>query len=229
MLITVDWRCPPQMKRGVNRQHIMTLSTLSGIALVGIGVSAATAQSRWPADQDRYQLGNLDLDSAPICRTAVPLLTIDSLGPLRPGQTPRALQGACPRLLFGWDWGSEGIPAPAVVLRFGEAVVEVEFPDTTGETVASRISSSNQLMKTADGFGPGSSLTAMMRAWGEPTFGINECALYVWFRSRPGLSFRVEVPASWQCEDVLAVEQGDVAKLAPSTVVGNVSLFREDR
>src|SRR2546430_14967086 len=123
----------------------MTPRLLLPLVLACICASLATAQSPWPGDHDRYQLANLQLDSAPTCRAVVPLLTSDSLGPLRPGQSLRELERACPRLLFGWDWGNEGIPAPAVVLRFGRAVVEVEFSDTAPTSGAYRISTDSRL------------------------------------------------------------------------------------
>src|SRR5258705_5121753 len=207
----------------------MIQSTLAGFALVCIGVSAATALTRWPADQDRYHLGSLPLHSAPVCRVTVPRLAMDSLGPLRPGQILRDVERVCPRLLYGWDWGTEGIPAPAVVLRLGGSVVKMEFPDTASSSGANRVSTDSRLVKTVDGFGPGSSLTAMTRAWGPPTFGAAECVLYVWFSSHPGLSFRVDVPKRWRCEDVLAVGQGNSAKLPPGPTGPGAFLFRKEQ
>ena len=184
------------------------------------------AQQRWPRDKDRYQVGTYPSDSVPQCRTAAPVLTADSLGPVRPLQRLAELERICPRLRYAWEWGHEGIPTPAVLLRLGEAVVEVEFPDTVPSSPAYRIRLDNPIVKTADGFGPGSELEAMARAWGAPRFGVGECVLYASFESRPGLSFRVRVPESWQCGDVNEVERGKAPQLPPGTTVREVLLFQ---
>jgi hypothetical protein len=69
----------------------------------------------------------------------------------------------------------------------------------------------------------------MIREWGSPTFGVGECVLYVWFKSHPGFSFRVRVPEKWQCEDVLAVEQGAASKLPSTTPVREVLLVSKEK
>ncbi len=207
----------------------MIIRSVIFAAVATLSSAHAAAQARWPSDRDQGQINLGVSGSVPSCRPAVPPLMIDSLGPLRPGQPLVALERACPRLRYGWDWGDEGIPAPAVLLRFGTAMVEVELRDTLPSSPVYRVRTESPAIRTADGFGTGSALAAIVSAWGPPTFGVGECVLYVWFASHPGLSFRVRVPASWECEDVLAVEQGRASKLPPGTTVREVLLFRRDK
>ena len=184
-----------------------------------------TGQSRWPADKDAHQAATYVPDSIPQCLAATPVLTSDSLGPLRPGQTLAEVERRCGHLRYGWEWGNEGIPTPAVLVRLGEARVEVEFPDTVPSAKNNRIRTESPVVRTTEGFGVGSQIQDMTRAWGAASYGAEECVLYVWFKNRPGLSFRVRVPEAWQCADVHAAERGRTPKLPAGTTIREVILF----
>jgi len=196
----------------------------SGFLVAAVSLRC-TGQSRWPADKDSHQASAYVADSIPQCLAAVPVITRDSLGPLHPGQPLADLERHCGQLRYAWEWGNEGIATPAVLLRFGDAAVEVEFPDTLPTAKTYRIRTESPAVRTVEGFGVGSQIQGMTRAWGAPTYGSGECVLYVWFKSRPGLSFRVRVPEAWECEDVQAVERGGTSKLPAGTTVREVLLF----
>src|SRR5215831_20930551 len=177
-------------------------STLGRVATAILLATANTpvgaADSRWPSPPDLNQQVTLaDGQLAPRCVATTPTLTTRSLGPLRPGQSLRDLEKTCPALRYGWFW-NEGSPNPVVLLRLGEAGVMVEFSDATPTSTVYRITTAFPV-RTGDGFGPGSELSAMVRAWGQGSFGVAECGLYVWFSTRRGLSFSVDVPEGLDC------------------------------
>jgi len=146
---------------------------LVAIAMILVVASAPVdaAGDRWSSVPDINQLVTLaHAETAPRCSATTPQLTTRSLGPLRPGQSLRDLEKACPTLSYGWYW-NEGSPNPVVLLRLGEAAVMVEFSDAAPTGAAYRITTAFPV-RTADGFGPGSELSAMMRAWGRPHFAL---------------------------------------------------------
>ena len=129
-------------------------------------------------------------------------------------------------LRYGWAW-SEGSPYPVVLVRLGEAPVMIEFSEATPTSAVYRIMTAYPV-RTADGFGPGSQLFPMIGLWGEAHFGVGECALYVWFSKRPGLSFSVDVPRL-DCLTRGQIEStGDTSLLPKETRVGTVLLFTEN-
>src|SRR5688572_15499339 len=107
--------------------------------LLTVVVVPCDAQTRWPIDRDRHQVSAVIVDSVPQCRPAAPVITADSLGPLHPHQLLAALERACPRLKYTWEWGDEGIPTPVTLVRLGGALVEVEFNDTVPNALAMRL------------------------------------------------------------------------------------------
>lgn len=184
----------------------------------------AAGANRWAADPDMNTGVSLsDAQRAPRCGAKTPALTVRSLGPVRPGQPLRDLEKSCPSLRYGWYW-NEGSPTPVVLVRLGDSAVMIEFSDATDASTIHRITTDSPV-RTVDGFGPGSRLSAMIKAWGKPTFGVGEHGLYVWFSTRPGLSFRVEVPDRWDFLASRRVEQnGDATLLPGDTKVGEVLL-----
>ena len=199
------------------------------IALALVSTSLAAGANRWPADPDMNTGVSLsDAQRAPRCGAKTPALTVRSLGPARPGQPLRDLEKSCPGLRYGWYW-NEGSPTPVVLLRLGDSTVMIEFSDATDASTIYRISTDSPV-RTVDGFGPRSRLSAMIKAWGKPTFGVGEHGLYVWFSTRSGLSFRVEVPDGWDSLASRQVEQSGAATLLPDgTRVGEVLLVRRNK
>jgi hypothetical protein len=202
-----------------------SFAAAAGLIALGFGAtSLAAGADRWPANPDMNTGVSLsDAQRAPRCGAKTPALSVGSLGPVRPGQPLRKLEKRCPGLRYGWYW-NEGSPTPVVLLRLGDSAVMIEFSDATDASTIYRITTDSPV-RTVDGFGPGSRLSAMINAWGKPTFGAGEHGLYVWFSARPGLSFRVEVPDRWDYRASGRVEQsGDATLLPDGTRVGEVLL-----
>jgi hypothetical protein len=220
-------RARPQLMREVVRQHHMSsIRTGSSLALLATAcATSATAQARWPADAELHQVTREAAVPAPTCTAQTPTLTPDSLGPLRPGQTLHDVEHACPHLYYAWDWGYEAIPEPVAVVRLGDVQVMLAFHDTTSSSTAYRISTASQLARTTEGLGPGSQLSELIQAWGEPRFGVGECVLYAWFPSQEGLSFRLQLPGPWDCTDLFAMEDtGDWSRVPTDARVRYVLL-----
>jgi hypothetical protein len=186
---------------------VLILALLTWFAL-------AFAQTRWPVETEDNKIW-LDLAvSAPVCRSKTPVLTNKSIGPIFFDQSLQQLEQMCKNLRYGWYW-NEGSPTPAALVRLGKVGLMIEFSGTTSSSTIYRIMSSDSQLRTADGFGPGSRLEAMIRVWGKPRFVVGECALYVWFSTRPGLSFRVDLPVNWDCLDSGRVEHTGNPNLVP--------------
>ena len=200
---------------------------ISGLCAAATVAASLPAQTRWPAD--RYQFRRLALDSAPLCRQTVPVLTPDSLGPLRTGQPLRDVERACPHVLYWWSWTVDGIPTPAVLLRFGHAFIEAVFSDTLSTSLVLRLVTHSPLIRTVEGFGPGSRLAWISRSWGAHRFGERECVLYTWYRSRPGIIFQVNVPDDSGCDAGQVVRDGERARLPWTTTVREVVLVRHGK
>jgi len=146
------------------------------------------------------------------------------VGTIASGTTSERCGKGMSLLRYGWAW-SEGSPYPVVLLRLGEAPVLVEFSETTRASLVYRITTEFPV-RTADGFGPGSQVASMVRAWGAAHFGLGECELYVWFSKRPGLSFSVDAP-TLDCTARGRLEStADISLLPKGTRVRSVLLFR---
>jgi hypothetical protein len=163
-------------------------------------VSPLVAQQGWPTDQEANQLvPGKEVPTSP-CRATPPLLTTDSLGPLRPGMTLRQILTACPSAYYGWHW-EEGIPEPALAIRLGSSIVLAALTDTAGPKAAVyRILLADSTIKTREGIGPNSQIKDMIASWGTPRMGVAECSLYVWFDARPHISWITYFPQGWDCD-----------------------------
>src|SRR2546425_8704059 len=128
------------------------------VLFLGLPLSSAGGQGRWPADEFARQLVPGKPVPAEPCRAETPALTSDSLGPLRPGMTLAELLRACPRPYYGWHI-EEGIPEPGIAVRLGRVLALVILRDTVGsKAVAYRILIADSAARTPDGLGPGSRL-----------------------------------------------------------------------
>ena len=207
------------------RFTLSLVATATVIVMLVSGAPTDAADTRWSSAPDINEQVTLShAETAPRCSDTTPPLTTRSLGPVRLGQFLRDLEKACPTLHYGWYW-NEGSPNPVVLLRLGEAAVMVEFSEAITTSAVYRITTASPV-RTTDGFGPGSQLSAIIRAWGKPHFGVGECALYVWFATRPGLSFSVAVPETIDCLARGRIEStGDTSLLPAGTRVGPVLLF----
>jgi len=201
----------------------LTLPMLLSMVLA----SPVLGQERWPTDQLGHQMPHAFTLEIPSCGELTPLLTLDSIGAVSPGQSLAALEEKCPELYYAWDWGDEGIPEPAIAVRLGEVVVRAVFEDTLPSSAIYRIELSDGAVRTEDGFGPGSLVADMIDAWGEPEFWVAECVLWMWFSNRPGLSWRVGLGRQWDCVELARREYtGDLAQLPPGARVIEAILYR---
>jgi hypothetical protein len=157
-------------------------------------------------DPDDNQLPAQPATYFPVCN-GTPLVTRDSLGPVRPGATLADLSRRCPRQFRYWHW-NEGAPTPAIALRVANALVRVLVDDTLPTSAIDRLLSSDSTARTAQGIGPRSTLAALDRAHGPLRFQIAECAIHASAPRRPGMSWILALPHGWDCSDLDAVEQG---------------------
>jgi hypothetical protein len=85
-------------------------------------------------------------------------------------------------------------------VRLGKVLAFAMLEDTSGvKARIYRIMTADTSAKTPDGLGPGSLVQQMIAAWGTPTLGAAECALYASWPARSHLSWIVEFPRAWDC------------------------------
>lgn len=157
----------------------------------------------WPGDQQAGRLDTLlghGAGSSPTCRQELPLITPDSIGPFRLGESLSDLQRQCPHLLYGWEWISDGYAVPAVAARLGRATITALLSDTLPTATLHTVELVAPGPRTAERVGVGSTLEELERAYGAPAASESDCILRVWFDSRPGLAFRMEYPPTAQRE-----------------------------
>src|SRR5438552_16806618 len=131
-----------------------TIATTAAL-LCSLASAPLSAQSRWPtkAGDDPKDLGAV----TPQCRSRTPLITSDSIGPFSLHQTLREIERACPRLQYGWGWSMGN--GPLVRATLGEIAVQIDIRDTLPSSAVYQISTDGPEARTADGFGPGSTLS----------------------------------------------------------------------
>ena len=204
----------------------LTLPMLISMVLA----SPVLGQERWPTDQLAHQMAPVFILEIPSCRELTPLLTLDSIGPVSPGESLAGLEHRCPKLYYAWDWGDEGIPEPAVAVRLGDAVAIAVLTDTISTSLIYRVRVVTEAARTEEGFGLGTLATEIIDMWGEPEFGVAECVLYMWFPARPGLSWRLRLGSEWDCVDLAEFERtGDVGELLRGAKVQEAILYQSAR
>ena len=160
--------------------------------------SASVSQiPAWPADTASNatdadaKLPEALAGSVPSCGGATPVFAIDTVGPLYPGMPLANLFAVCKNPLLLWH-SSEGIYHPALVVKMGTAVLLLDATGVTTDDIITRVIGLSGV-RTAEGVGPGSPLVDAVRAYGEPGWKLDQCAVSVFFASRPGLSVRVDL------------------------------------
>lgn len=178
----------------------------------------------WPSDPAAAQLGMADPAAVPTCSSAAPLLTSDSLGPLRPGQSLLEVQVLCSSVQPVWDWGDEAVPSPALLTRLGPASVSALVEDTLPSSRVIEWTVRDEHVRTGEGIGVGSTLQEVRSAYGSPTLYEGECVIEAVFEKQPGLIWRLDMPeGALDCQDIpQVVEQNAVDRIPAESRVQSV-------
>ncbi len=159
-----------------------------------------------PADQEAGQLSaptDALRDALPRCGDSLPIAGSASVGAMRVGMTVAELRTLCQGMRFGWDWGDEGIPEPAVQVNLGGALVEAILSDSSGSGMIVGLETEDSLVRTSSGLRVGSTLADLRQAHGAVTLADAECALYASAPALRGIVFRVDA----MTDDCVAVVQ----------------------
>ena len=123
----------------------------------------------------------------PQCGQGIPLITGDSLGPLSIGATPDKILTRCPRPLHVWVLERNG--EPALALKVGDARIVARVTDTTSNGKVRLIDITDQVPRTADGFGVGTRVSDILAAHRDPAMIAGEGSCTLSFHSLRGLTF----------------------------------------
>lgn len=148
------------------------------------------------------------------CRDSIATIDGDSVGPLRIRQSLPSVLAQCPHPLVGWNWGDEGIPEPAFMVRFGTAVVLVTLTDTTDAATVYYLATTDPLIRTSDGVHVGMSVDSLNARLGPLEFLEGECGLYAASKRRPHLGIQLTLPAD-------SVDCGSLVPKPPSLPRGS--------
>ena len=159
----------------------------------------------WPSD--------VPLPAA--CRDTAVAIDGDSIGPLRIGQLLPSVLANCPQPLVGWDWGDEGIPTPALMVRFGVGTVLITLTDTTDTASVYYLSTTSTALRTVDGVHIAMPVDSLNARLGPLEFVEGECGLFAVSRRRPHLGAQLTLPAD-------SLECGSLAPRPPALPRGSV-------
>ena len=207
----------------------MIKQILSITFLLLIFSSYSYGQNRWKDfDFDEYN-AETTTEIPPQCLNETPILTNKSLGPFEPGQTLREVETTCDSLLYDWNLGTEAIESPYAAVLIGNTRVHFEMSSTSAMSRVIYIRVLGSGIKTEEGFGISTKIVDVIDEWGEPSFGHNECQLYVWFDSHPGISFALNTPSGFGCMEMSKIEQsGNVDLLPKNSVIYSIHLYEKE-
>jgi hypothetical protein len=144
------------------------------------------------------------------CTDTTPVVTADSVGPLFPGQTFEQVIRACPRAMAVYHF-DDGRYGPALAVMLGRALVVADLEGTNADARVTRVAAFDRA-KTADGIGPGSSLSTVRQTFGAPTWRRFQCSVDALFDTRPGLVIRISLPEEGsdaiRCTDLRRLAEG---------------------
>jgi hypothetical protein len=129
------------------------------------------------------------------CRTRRGIITGDSIGALRVGNSTAQVLAECPHPVIGWDWGAEAIPEPALLVRVSGGAVLVTFSDTTAAARVVYLAVEDSVFSTPEGVRVGNSVTGVQAKLGLLEFIEGECTLYASTRARPRLGIQLTLPS----------------------------------
>ena len=191
--------------------------------------------SPWPADTfdvriDRWSFEEpAQLARIPVCQATTPVVTGDSVGPLRAGRTRAAIEALCPKLHYGWYYSDDQAWTPAANVRLGAATFLLEFEGTAPTARVTRVAAIDSAARTSDGLGAGSSLADARRILGVPTLVPAKCAVFARWPSRPGLIARIVLTdeTGWECSSMRQVAERNALARVP--VDSRIGFFAQER
>src|SRR5688500_9885753 len=185
--------------------------------------------SPWPADTfdvriDRWSFEEpAQLAKIPVCQVATPVVTGDSVGPLRAGLSRSAVESACPKLHYGWYYSDDQLWIPAANVRLGSATFLLEFDGTDPNARVTRVAAIDPGARTADGLAAGSTFAEARRLLGVPTLVPAKCAVFARWPSRPGLIARIVLTdeSGWECSSMRQVaERNNLGRIPADSRIG---------
>ena len=180
--------------------------------------------SPWPADTfdvriDRWSFEEpAELAKIPTCQATTPVVTGDSIGPLRAGLTRAAVEMVCPTLHYGWYYSDDQLWIPAANVRLGQATFLLEFDGTAPTARVTRVAAIDPGARTTDGLGAGSTFAEARRLLGTPTLVPAKCAVFARWESRPGLVARIVLTdeTGWECSSMRQVAERNLLARVPA-------------
>jgi hypothetical protein len=139
----------------------------------------------------------------------------DSIGPLHVGQRLSAVLAQCHDPVIGWDWGDEGIPEPALMVRIGPGIVLVTLTDTTDSARIQYLSTADSAFRTSEGVRVGMPVEELPSRIGPLTFLEGECGLFAGSVRHPELGVQLTLPSG-------ATECGELVPTPPGLLHGAV-------
>ena len=185
--------------------------------------------SPWPADTFDVRIDRWSFEvpaqqaRIPSCGTSTPLITGDSIGPLRAGLTRAAVEAICPRLHYGWYYSDDQRWIPAANVRLGGATLLAEFDGTAPTARVTRVSALDSAARTAEGLAAGVALAEARRVLGVPTLVPAKCAVFARWPSRPGLIARIVLTdeTGWECSSMRQLaERNALARIPAGSRIG---------
>lgn len=185
--------------------------------------------SPWPADTFDVRIDRWSFEvpakpaRIPACGTVTPIVTGDSIGPLRAGLSRDAVERICPALHYGWYYSDDQRWVPAANVRLGAATILLEFDGTAPKARVTRVAALDSASRTADGLTAGAPLADARRILGDPTLVPAKCAVFARWPSRPGLIARIVLTdeSGWECSSMRQVaERNNLGRVPADSRIG---------